>query len=65
MGYRVTFNFADGSSEDMLNETYDTYQEAEDEARQAASDYSCGGFYMEEAGEKRGPEMIDWYITEC
>ena len=32
MGYRVTFNFADGSSEDMLNETYDTYQEAEDEA---------------------------------
>ncbi len=65
MGYRVYFNFSDGSTEDILDEVFDTEEEAEDAARQGASDYSQGRDYLEEAGEEYcEAEIIDWDVVE-
>lgn len=64
MGFRVYHDFADGSSEDLCEETFATYDEAEEAAQQAASDYSQGGDYLEEAGEESGPEIVGWTIVE-
>lgn len=65
MSYRVIFNFDDGTSEDILGEEYDTYEEAEEAAEQAASDYAQGNSYLEEAGESHsGAEIDDWDIEK-
>lgn len=65
MGYRVFYNFSDGNSEDVLEEVFETEDEAEDAARQGASDYSQGGDYLKEAGEDYcEEEIIDWDIVE-
>lgn len=65
MGYRVIYNFSDGSSEDVLNEVFSTEEEAEEAARQGASDYSQGRGYLEEAGEDYcEEEIVDWDIVE-
>ena len=65
MGYRVIYNFDDGSSEDILDEVFDTYEEAEEAAQQGASDYSQGRDYLEEAGESYSDlEIMDWDIEE-
>ena len=64
MGFTVLHYFADGSSEDICEEVYNTYEEAEEAAQQAASDYSQGGDYLEEAGEEAGAEITGWTIIE-
>ena len=65
MGYRVYFNFSDGTSEDILDEVFATEEEAEEAARQGASDYAQGGDYLQEAGEDYcEEEIIDWDIVE-
>ena len=65
MGFRVIYNFSDGSSEDFLDEVFDTEEEAEEAAMQGASDYSQGRDYLEEAGEDYCEETIeDWDIVE-
>lgn len=65
MGYRVYFNFNNGTSEDVLDEVFAMEEEAEEAARQGASDYSQGGDYLKEAGEEYcEEEIIDWDIVE-
>ena len=64
MAFRVYHNFADGSTEDICDEVFSTYEEAEDAAQQAASDYSQGGDVLELAGEEAGAEITGWTIVE-
>ncbi len=65
MGYRVIYDFDDGSSEDILNEIFETEEEAEAAAEQGASDYSQGRDYLDEAGEDYCEEkIIGWDIEE-
>lgn len=66
MAYKVVFNFSDGSSsDDLLDEVFETVDDAEEEAQQAASDYSQGRDYLIEAGEDYCEEDIDdWDIVE-
>ena len=64
MGFTVVHNFADGSSEDICDEVYETYEEAEEAAMQAASDYSQGGDVLELMGEEQGAEITGWTIIE-
>lgn len=65
MGFRVIYNFSDGSSEDILDEVFETEEDAEEAAMQGASDYSQGRGYLEEAGEDYCEETIeDWDIVE-
>lgn len=65
MGYRVIYNFDDGSSEDVLDEVFETYEEAEEAAEIGASNYSQGNAYLEEAGESYcDSKIVDWDIEE-
>lgn len=66
MGFRVIFYFDDGTTdENLLDEVFDTEEEAEIAAGQCASDYSQGRGYLEEAGEDFCEECIeDWDIIE-
>ena len=64
MGYKVIHKFADGSTEDICDEIFETEEEAEEAARQAASDYSQGGDVLELAGEEAGAECIGWKIKK-
>jgi hypothetical protein len=65
MGYRVIYNFDDGSSEDILDEVFETEEEAEEAAREGVSDYSAGRDVLIEAGEKYcEQEIVDWDIVE-
>lgn len=65
MGFRVFHNFSDGSTEDITDEVFETEEEADAAAAQAASDFSQGGDYLEEAGEARCPyTIVDWDIVE-
>ena len=65
MGYRVIYNFDDGSSEDLLDEVFKSRREAEDAAEQGASNYSQGRGYLEEAGESHdNAEIVSWDIVE-
>lgn len=65
MGFRVFYNFDDGTSEDILDEVFETEEEAEEAAIQGASDYSQGNGYLEEAGESFSDSIIiDWDIVE-
>ena len=64
MGYRIRFNYDDGTSE-LQDEIYDTYEEADEAAAQGASDYAQGGAYLDESGEGYcDSEVIDWDIIE-
>lgn len=64
MMFRVSMNFDDGSSE-LLDEVFETEEDAEAEARQWASDYSQGGDYLKEAGEEYCEQkVIGWTIYE-
>ncbi len=64
MGFRVSINFDDGNSE-LLDEVFETEEDAEAEARQWASDYSQGGDILKEAGEEYcEQEVVDWDIYE-
>lgn len=65
MGYRVIFNFDDGSSQDLLDQIFETEDEAESAAMQGASDYAQGRDYLEEADEEYCEErIVDWDIEE-
>ncbi len=65
MGYRVIYNFSDGSSEDVLGEVFPTKRAARMAAEQGASDYRQGNGYLAEAGEDFcGDEIVDWDIEE-
>lgn len=64
MAFRVIHDFADGSSEDICDEVFATYEEAEEAAAQASSDYSQGGDVLELAGETPGAEITGWRIIE-
>ena len=47
MKYRVFYNFDDGSTEDVLDEVFDTEEEAEAAALEGASLYAQGNDYPE------------------
>ncbi len=65
MGYRVIYNFSDGSSEDVLGEVFPTKRAARMAAEQGASDYRQGNGYLAEAGEDYcEDEIVDWDIEE-
>ena len=65
MGYRVIYNFDDGSSEDILDEVLETEEEAEAAAREGVSDYSAGRDVLIEAREEYcEQEIVDWDIVE-
>lgn len=65
MGFRVFYNFDDGSYEDILDEVFDTEEEAEEAAREGASNYAQGNHVLELAGEEPcEEEIIDWDIIE-
>ena len=67
MKYRVIYNFSDGHSEDMLEELFDSEEEAEQEARQGAADYDAGGDVfdlMDDGDHVRGAEIESWDIEE-
>ena len=66
MAYKVIFNMSDGTTNDeLLDEIFETEEDAEEAARQCSSDYSQGRDYLEEAGEEFCEEEIeDWDIVE-
>lgn len=64
MAYSVVINFDDGSSE-TLDETFETWEDADEAAKQWASDFSQGGDYLREAGEEPcDTNVTDWDINE-
>jgi hypothetical protein len=64
MGYRVYYNFSDGSTEDLLEKLYDAQKEAEEAAAEGASDYYQGRECLKEAGESYCEEdIVDWDIA--
>lgn len=64
MAYKVVFNMDDGSTEE-LEEEFDSIEEADEAAAQAASDYAQGRDYLEEAGRPYcEEEVIDWEFHE-
>lgn len=66
MGYRVFYNFDDGSTEDVLDEVFKTKKEAYEAALEGASNYAAGQDVLELAGELEGCEanIIDWDIVK-
>ena len=66
MAFRVVFYMDDGTtSDDLLEEVFETEEEAEEAAQQCASDYSQGRDYLMEAGEDYcEEEIVDWDIVE-
>ena len=65
MGYRVYYNFSDGTSEDLLDEVFSTKKEAQYAASEGANDYSVGVETLQMGGHDY-PEakIIDWDIVE-
>lgn len=65
MGYRVYFNFDDGTTEDLLDEVFDTEEEADRAAREGMNNYSVGVETLQLGGHDY-PEtnIIDYYIDE-
>ena len=66
MGYRVFYNFDDGTTEDVLDEVFPTKREAYLAALEGASNYAAGQEVLYLAGEESGCEenIIDWEIVE-
>ena len=65
MGYRVIYNFSDGSSEDVLGEVFLTKKKAGSAAEQGASDYRLGNRYLAITGKDFcEDEIIDWDIEK-
>ncbi len=65
MGYRVIYHFSDGTSEDLLDETFSSKGMAELAAREGASDYDYGRYVLIEAGEECSEEdIVGWDIVE-
>ena len=65
MRYRVIYHFSDGSSEDILDEMFNSKLEAELAAREGASDYAAGVEVLKDAGESYSEEeIVGWDIVE-
>ena len=65
MGYRVIYNFSDGTSEDLLQQVFDTEEEAETAAQIGAEAYDSGNDVLKLAGESYSESrLIDWDIVE-
>lgn len=64
MSYKVYHRMSDGTHADLCDELYETMEDADSAAQQAASDYSQGGDVLDLMGEEQGPQVLDWYIVE-
>lgn len=64
MSFKVYHQLADGTNADICDDLYDTIEEAEAAAMQAASDYSQGGDVLSLAGQEAGPEIVGWFSVE-
>lgn len=65
MGYRVYYNFDDGHSEDLLDEVFDTWDEAEDAALEGKGNYIVGNETLQMGGHDYSEaNIIDWDIVE-
>ena len=65
MAYRVFYNFDDGTSEDLLHETFDTVKEAEAAAREGADNYRAGNEILQLGGHDYDEaNIIDWDIAQ-
>lgn len=65
MKYRVFYNFDDGTSEDLLNELFDTEEEARIAAEEGINNYDTGVETLQLGGHDY-PEanIIDYDIQE-
>lgn len=65
MGYRVFYNFDDGTTEDLLHEVFRTKKEAQAAAGEGAGNYDIGTETLMLGGHDY-PEakIIDWDIVE-
>lgn len=66
MGYRVWYEFDDGSCEDLLDEVFRTKKEAEDAALYGMSCYKTGVETLQMGGHDY-PEgnIVDYYIDKA
>ena len=65
MGYRVYYNFDDGTTEDVLDEVFPTKREAYLAALEGKSNYDAGREVLYLAGEDYSEEnIIDWEIVK-
>ena len=65
MGYRVFYNFDDGTTEDVLDEVFATKKEAERAACEGAGNYAVGQETLQLGGHDY-PEanIMDWDIVK-
>ena len=65
MGYRVYYNFSDGTSEDLLDEVFSTKKEAQYAASEGAGNYAVGTETLYLGGHDYSEaKIIDWDIVE-
>ncbi len=64
--YKVDIADLSGNLIETLDETFDSYEDAEYEAQQWISDYSAGADVLQLAGEAYGdPDDVDYEIYEA
>lgn len=65
MGYRVYYEFDDGSTEDLLDIIFDTEEEAEQAALEGMGNYSVGVETLQMGGhDYPEAQIVDYYIDE-
>ena len=65
MGYRVYYNFSDGTTEDLLDEVFSTKKEAEQAALEGENNYIVGNEILNLGGhEYNSARIIDWQIVK-
>ena len=65
MGYRVFYNFSDGTSEDLLDEVFATKKEAEYAALEGKGNYITGIETLKLGGHDYcEANIIDWDIVK-
>lgn len=65
MGYRVYYEFDDGTSEDLLDKLFDTEEEARAAALEGMGNYSVGVETLQIGGhDYPEAQIIDYYIDE-
>ena len=65
MAYRVYYEFDDGTSEDLLDELFDTEEEARAAALEGMGNYSVGVETLQMGGhDYPEAQIIDYYIDE-
>ena len=61
----MIYHFSDGSSEDVLDEMFNSKLEAELAAREGASDYAAEVEVLKDAGESYSEEeIVGWDIVD-